>query len=97
MKFIFKISYFISLVLLAFTGLPLEATWRPSESAAVFSLKPDRVLGSPYFKEVLKTYGLLGFGYTSIINDHHLVDLQKEMGVQIEDASEVSLVVGNFL
>ena len=60
-------------------------------------MKPDRVLGSPYFKEVLKTYGLLGFGYTSIINDHHLVDLQKEMGVQIEDASEVSLVVGNFL
>jgi len=31
------------------------------------------------------------------MNDHHLVDLQKEMGVQIEDASEVSLVVGNFL
>ena len=73
------------------------ASWKPDDQAAVFSLKPDRVLGSPYFKEVLKTYGLLGFGYTSIINDHHLVDLQKEMGVQIEDASEVSLVVGNFL
>ena len=60
-------------------------------------MKPDRVLESPYFKEVLNTYGLLGFGYTSIMNDHHVVDLQKEMGVQIEDASEVSLVVGNFL
>lgn len=60
-------------------------------------MKPDRVLGSPYFKEVLNTYGLLGFGYTNIMNDHHVVDLQKEMGVQIEDASEVSLVVGNFL
>ena len=60
-------------------------------------MKPDRVLGSPYFKEVLNTYGLLGFGYTMVMNDHHLVDLQKEMGVQIEDASEVSLVVGDFL
>ena len=73
------------------------ASWKPNDQAAVFSLKPDRVLGSPYFKEVLNTYGLLGFGYTRIMNDHHVVDLQKEMGVQIEDASEVSLVVGNFL
>ena len=73
------------------------ASWKPDDQAAVFSLKPDRVLGSPYFKEVLNTYGLLGFGYTNIMNDHHVVDLQKEMGVQIEDASEVSLVVGNFL
>jgi hypothetical protein len=80
-----------------FLATTVFASWKPDDQAAVFSLKPDRVLGSPYFKEVLKTYGLLGFGYTSIINDHHLVDLQKEMGVQIEDASEVSLVVGNFL
>ena len=80
-----------------FLATAVFASWKPDDQAAVFSLKPDRVLGSPYFKEVLKTYGLLGFGYTSIINDHHLVDLQKEMGVQIEDASEVSLVVGNFL
>ncbi len=80
-----------------FLATAVFASWKPDDQAAVFSLKPDRVLGSPYFKEVLKTYGLLGFGYTSIINDHHLVDLQKEMGVQIEDASEASLVVGNFL
>ena len=86
------ISFFAS-----FLATAVFASWKPDDQAAVFSLKPDRVLGSPYFKEVLKTYGLLGFGYTSIINDHHLVDLQKEMGVQIEDASEVSLVVGNFL
>jgi len=80
-----------------FLATTVFASWKPDDQAAVFSVKPDRVLGSPYFKEVLNTYGLLGFGYTSIINDHHLVDLQKEMGVQIEDASEVSLVVGNFL
>ena len=81
----------------SFLAATVFASWKPDDQAAVFSLKPDRVLGSPYFKEVLNTYGLLGFGYTSIMNDHHVVDLQKEMGVQIEDASEVSLVVGNFL
>ena len=80
-----------------FLATTVFASWKPDDQAAVFSLKPDRVLGSPYFKEVLNTYGLLGFGYTNIMNDHHVVDLQKEMGVQIEDASEVSLVVGNFL
>ena len=81
----------------SFLAATVFASWKPDDQAAVFSLKPDRVLGSPYFKEVLNTYGLLGFGYTNIMNDHHVVDLQKEMGVQIEDASEVSLVVGNFL
>ena len=86
------ISFFAS-----FLATAVFASWKPDDQAAVFSLKPDRVLGSPYFKEVLNTYGLLGFGYTNIMNDHHLVDLQKEMGVQIEDASEASLVVGNFL
>ena len=86
------ISFFAS-----FLATAVFASWKPDDQAAVFSLKPDRVLGSPYFKEVLNTYGLLGFGYTNIMNDHHVVDLQKEMGVQIEDASEVSLVVGNFL
>ena len=80
-----------------FLATSVFASWKPNDQAAVFSLKPDQVLGSPYFKEVLNTYGLLGFGYTRIMNDHHVVDLQKEMGVQIEDASEVSLVVGNFL
>jgi len=80
-----------------FLATSVFASWKPNDQAAVFSLKPDQVLGSPYFKEVLNTYGLLGFGYTMVMNDHHLVDLQKEMGVQIEDASEVSLVVGDFL
>jgi hypothetical protein len=80
-----------------FLATSVFASWKPNDQAAVFSLKPDQVLGSPYFKEVLNTYGLLGIGYTRIMNDHHVVDLQKEMGVQIEDASEVSLVVGNFL
>jgi hypothetical protein len=80
-----------------FLATTVFASWKPDDQAAVFSVKPDRVLGSPYFKEVLNTYGLLGFGYTMVMNDHHLVDLQKEMGVQIEEASEVSLVVRNFL
>ena len=73
------------------------ASWKPDDKAAVFSLKPDQVLGSPYFKEVLNTYSLLGFGYTMVMNDRHLVDLQKEMGVEIKDTSEVSLVVENYL
>ena len=80
-----------------FASISLFASWKPDEKAAVFSLKPDQVLGSPYFNEVLKTYGLIGFGYSAIINDRHLVDLQKEMGVQIKDVSEVSFVVGNFV
>ena len=80
-----------------FLTISVSANWKPDDKAAVFSLKPDQVLGSPYFHEVLNTYGLLGFGYRSIINDHHLVDLQKEMGVQIKDTSEISLVVGNFM
>ena len=79
-----------------FGSISLFASWKPDEKAAVFSLNPNQVLGSPYFNEVLKTYGLIGFGYTAIMNDRHLVDLQKEMGVQIKDVSEVSFVVGNF-
>ena len=71
--------------------------WRPDDKAAVFTLNPNQVLGSSYFDEVLKTYGLLGIAYTSVVSDHHLVDLQKEMGVQINEMSEVSLVVGNFM
>ena len=71
--------------------------WKPDEQAAVFSIQPNQVFESSYFKEVLKTYGLIGFAYSSLINDHHLVDLQKEMGIQIKDAREFSLVVGNFL
>ncbi|NBS20121.1 MAG: hypothetical protein EBS74_10145, partial [Flavobacteriia bacterium] len=71
--------------------------WKPDEKAAVFSIQPDQVLGSPYFQEVLKTYGLIGFGYSNIMRDHHVIDFQKEMGVKIEDTIEVSLVVENFL
>ena len=63
-----------------FTWISVFASWKPDEKAAVFSVKPDQVLGSPYFKEVLNTYGLIGFGYTTIMNDHHLVDLQKGDG-----------------
>ena len=84
-------------VLACLVSISVFASWKPDEKAAVFSLKPDQLLGSPYFNEVLNTYGLLGFGYNSIVNNHHLVDLQKEMGVQIKEASEVSFIVGNFL
>ena len=84
-------------VIACLLSLSLSASWRPDDKAAVFSLKPDQVLGSPYFSEVLNTYGLIGFGYTNLMKDRHLVDLQKEMGVQIKDTSEVSFVVGNFL
>ena len=80
-----------------FSWISVFASWKPDEKAAVFSVKPDQVLGSPYFQEVLNTYGLIGFGYTTIMNDHHLVDLQKEMGVQLNKTNEVSFIVGNFL
>ena len=80
-----------------FASMSLFASWKPDEKAAVFSVKPNQVLGSPYFNEILKTYGLLGFAYSNVINDRHLVDLQKEMGVQIKEVSEVSFVVGNFV
>ena len=84
-------------VLACLVSISVFASWKPDEKAAVFSLKPDQLLGSPYFNEVLNTYGLLGFGYNSIMNSHHLVDLQKEMGVQLNETSEVSFIVGNFL
>ena len=71
--------------------------WKPDEKAAVFSIQPNQVVGSPYFQEVLKTYGLIGFGYSNIMRDHHVIDFQKEMGVKIEDISEISFVIGNFL
>lgn len=71
--------------------------WKPDEKAAVFSIQPNQVLGSPYFQEVLNTYGLIGFGYSNIMRDHHVIDFQKEMGVKIEDISEISFVIGNFL
>lgn len=84
-------------VIACLLSLSLSASWRPDDKAAVFSLKPDQVLGSPYFSEVLNTYGLIGFGYTNLMKDRHLVDLQKEMGVQINEVNEVSFVVGNFV
>jgi hypothetical protein len=92
--------YFLLLVtggnLLSSLNLNAEP-WKPDEKAAVFSIQPNQVLGSPYFQEVLNTYGLIGFGYSNIIRDHHVMDFQKEMGVKIEDISEISFVIGNFL
>ena len=88
------------LVLTVFVGLSNDLKgnqWKPDDGAAVFTLSPNRVLTSPYFREVLKTYGLIGFAYSNIMGDHHVVALEKEMGVQIEETREVSLVVGNFL
>jgi hypothetical protein len=71
--------------------------WKPDKDAAVFTIRPNQVLESSYFEEVLQTYGLIGLGYSSVMRDHHVVDLQKEMGIKIKDASEFSLVVGKFL
>ena len=78
------------------TSLQAEP-WKPDEDAAVFTVCPDQVLGSPYFKEVLKNHGFLEFVYSAIINDRHVVDLQNEIGIQIEDTSEVSFMMGNFV
>ena len=95
-----KLLYFLLLLmgggLLSSLNLNAEP-WKPDEKAAVFSIQPNQVLGSPYFQEVLNTYGLIGFGYSNIMRDHHVMDFQKEMGVKIEDISEISFVIGNFL
>ena len=92
--------YFLLLLiggdLLSLLNLNAEP-WKSDEKAAVFSIQPNQVLGSPYFQEVLNTYGLIGFGYSNIMRDHHVIDFQKEMGVKIEDISEISFVIGNFL
>lgn len=97
-----KKTLFYSLLLLIgsnlLSSLNVNAEqWRPDEKAAVFSIQPNQVLGSPYFQEVLNTYGLIGFGYSAIINDQHVVALQNEIGIQIEDTSEISFMIGNFL
>jgi hypothetical protein len=78
------------------TSLQAEP-WKPDEDAAVFTICPNQVLGSPYFKEVLKAHGFLEFAYSAIINDQHVVALQNEIGFQIEDTSEISFMMGNFL
>ncbi len=93
---------FPSFLLLLLGALSFSASlqgepWKPDEDAAVFTVRPDQVLGSPYFKEVLKTHGFLEFAYSAIINDQHLVALQNEIGFQIEDTSEISFMMGNFL
>ena len=97
MKKTFPSFVLLLLGALSFSNSLQAESWKPDEDAAVFTICPNQVLGSPYFKEVLTTYGLIGFGYSMVTNDHHVVDLQEEMGVQIEDASEVSFVMGNFL
>jgi len=83
--------------MLSFSNRVQGEPWKPDEEAAVFTVRPDQVLGSPYFQEVLKTSGFLGFAYSTIINDQHVVDLQKEMGVEIADISEASFMMGNFV
>ena len=82
---------------LSFSASLQAEQWKPDEDAAVFTVCPDQVLGSPYFKEVLKTHDFLEFAYSAIINDQHVVALQNEIGIQIEDTSEISFMMGNFL
>ena len=71
--------------------------WRSDESAASFTIHPNQVLGSPYFKEVLNTYGLISYGYSSFMADHHMIALQKELGVKVEEVNEATLVIANFM
>jgi hypothetical protein len=98
MKFrISRLVLFLSGFVLIFLDVKSAKRWRPDDRAAVFTVNPNQVLGSPYFNEVLSTYGLIGFAYSALMNDHHVMDLQKEMGVKIEDVSEISFVIGNFL
>jgi hypothetical protein len=82
---------------LSFSASLQAEPWKPDEDAAVFTICPNQVLGSPYFKEVLKTHDFLEFAYSAIINDQHVVALQNEIGIQIEDTSEISFMMGNFL
>ena len=92
----FLLLLLLGCVLLSSLNMNAEQ-WKPDEKAAVFSIQPNQVFGSPCFQEVIKTYGLIGFGYSSIVRNHHVMDFQKEMGVKIEDISEISFVIGNFL
>jgi len=82
---------------LSFSASLQAEPWKPDEDAAVFTICPNQVLGSPHFKEVLKTHDFLEFAYSAIINDQHVVALQNEIGIQIEDTSEISFMMGNFL
>jgi hypothetical protein len=98
MRKLFQFCLLLIIGALSFITSRIDAaTWRPDKSSALFTINPNQVLGSPYFQEVLRTYGLIGYGYSSIMRNHHVMDLQKEMGVKIEDISEISFVMGNFL
>ncbi len=98
MKKSYPLCLFLVLTVFVASTKSLKANqWKPDDGAAVFTLSPNKVLGSPYFNEVLKTYGLIGFAYSSFMGDHHVVALQKEMGLQLKDASKVSVVMGNFM
>lgn len=98
MKKLFPLFLFLLLtVFMAFIEGLKANQWKPDDGAAVFTLSPDKILESPYFREVLNTYGLIGFAYSSFMGDHHVVALQKEMGLQIKETIEVSFVVENFL
>ncbi len=77
-------------------GLNAEE-WMPDERAARFTLKPDQAFGTPFFDEALETYGPIGFAYADFMGDHNLRALQEELGVRFDEASEVSVVMGNFL
>ena len=94
---IFFLVLFLSGFVLTFLDVKSAERWQRDDMAAVFTVNPNLVLGSPYFNEVLSTNGIIGFAYSTLMNDHHVVDFQKEIGVQINEISEVSLVVGNFL
>lgn len=73
-----------------FSGL--DASWRPSESAAVFTAKPNQITKSAFYKEILSTYGLLG-----VNQDPHWIAFQKDMGIAIEQVSEVTVVFDRMM
>jgi len=93
MKLFFHSSRFSKLLsILALFAHTLDGDWRPSESSAFFTVKPNRVVGSSFFEETLGTYKLLAFGYSSIVNDFHANAFQQDMGFTPENLSEATLV-----
>lgn len=95
-RFPHTILFFCAYVL-ACAHAQSASQWRPDESAAIFTVNPNQVLENPYFKEVLNTYGLIGFAYSNFTGDHNVIALQKELGVKVEEVTEATMVIGNFM
>ena len=68
----------------------LWGNWRPSESATVFTVKPNQVTKSEFYKKTLSAS--LG-----VNQDPNWIAFQKDMGIAIEEVSEVTFVFDRMM